>query len=194
MHFYIWFIKYKSTESKKTLLFPFLLVIRSVTDTDMEWSSHDDVIKWKHFPRDWPFVREIHRSPVNFPHKGQWRGALIFTLICARINGWVNNHEAGDLRRNRTHCAVTVMSREYVSNVIYNPGKTEAKFDSDIFRKLLLWPSAAKWTNAELISTHPNFSNFSGIGIKTQQFSVTKMQLKMQIANWRPFCSRASIP
>ena len=72
-------------------------------------SSHDDVIKWKHFPRYWPFVREIHRSPVNFPHKGQWRGALMFTLICARINGWVNNHEAGDLRRNRAHCDVTVM-------------------------------------------------------------------------------------
>ena len=32
---------------------------------------HDDVIKWKYFPRYWPFVREIHRSPVNFPHKGQ---------------------------------------------------------------------------------------------------------------------------
>ena len=72
-------------------------------------AHHDDVIKWKHFPRYWPFVREIHRSPVNFPHKGQWRGALIFTLICARINGWVNNHEAGDLRRNRAHCDVTVM-------------------------------------------------------------------------------------
>ena len=23
---------------------------------------HDDVIKWKHFPRYWPFVRGIHRS------------------------------------------------------------------------------------------------------------------------------------
>ena len=39
---------------------------------------HDDVIKWKHFPRCWPFVSGIHRSPVNSPHKGQWRGALIF--------------------------------------------------------------------------------------------------------------------
>ena len=37
--------------------------------------SHDDVIKWKHFPRYWPFVRVIHRSPVNSPFKGQWRGA-----------------------------------------------------------------------------------------------------------------------
>ena len=70
---------------------------------------HDDVIKWKYFPRYWPFVREIHRSPVNFPHKGQWRGALMFTLICARKNGWVNNGEAGDLRRYLAHYDVIVM-------------------------------------------------------------------------------------
>ena len=74
-----------------------------------EACSHDDVIKWKHFPRYWPFVREIHRSPVNFPHKGQWRGALMFTLICARMNGWVNNREAGDLRRYLVHYDVIVM-------------------------------------------------------------------------------------
>ena len=44
---------------------------------------HDDIIKWKHFRRYWPFVRGIHRSPVNSPRKGQWRGALVFSLICA---------------------------------------------------------------------------------------------------------------
>ena len=44
---------------------------------------HDDVIKWKHFPRYWTFVRGIHRSPVNSPHKGQWCGALMFSYICA---------------------------------------------------------------------------------------------------------------
>ena len=71
--------------------------------------KHDDVIKWKHFPRYWPFVRGIHRSPVNSPHKGQWRGALMFTLICAQINGWVNNHEAGDLRRYHAHYDFIVM-------------------------------------------------------------------------------------
>ena len=70
---------------------------------------HDDVIKWKHLPRYWPFVRGIHRSPVNSPHKGQWRGALIFSLICAWINGWVNNREAGDLRRHRAHYNAIVM-------------------------------------------------------------------------------------
>ena len=49
---------------------------------------HDYVIKWKHFPRYWPFVRGIHRSPVNSPHKGQWLGALIFSLICALNKGF----------------------------------------------------------------------------------------------------------
>ena len=72
-------------------------------------SNNDDVIKWKHFPRYLPFVRGIHQSPVNSPHKGQWRGALTFSLICARINGWVNNRQAGDLRRHRVHYDVTVM-------------------------------------------------------------------------------------
>ena len=70
---------------------------------------HDDVIKWKHFPHYWPVVRGIHRSPVNSPHKGQWRGALILPLICVWINGWVNNHEAGDWRRYPAHYDVTVM-------------------------------------------------------------------------------------
>ena len=72
-------------------------------------SPHDDVIKWKHYPRYWPFVREFHRSPVNFPHKGQWRGALMLSLICARMNSWVNNREAGDLGRYRVHYVVIVM-------------------------------------------------------------------------------------
>ena len=71
---------------------------------------HDDVIKWKLFPRYWPFVRGKHRSPVNSQHKGQWRGALMFSLFCVWINGWVNNHEDGDLRRYRAHYDVTVMT------------------------------------------------------------------------------------
>ena len=70
---------------------------------------HDDVTKWKHFRCYWPFVRGIHRSQVNSPHKSQWRRALIFCLIYAWINGWVNNREAGDLRRHRAHYDVIVM-------------------------------------------------------------------------------------
>ena len=48
--------------------------------------------------------------PVNSPHKNQWRGALMFSLICTRINDWVNNREAGDLRRHRGNYDVIVMT------------------------------------------------------------------------------------
>ena len=47
--------------------------------------------------------------PVNSPHKGQSRAALMFSLICVWINGWVNNREPGDLRRHRSHYDVNVM-------------------------------------------------------------------------------------
>ena len=84
------------------------------SNVPMNWPSdicviHYDVIKWEHLPRYWPFVRGIHRSPVNSPHKGQWRGALMFSSICTRVNGWVNNGEAGDLRRHRAHYDVILM-------------------------------------------------------------------------------------
>ena len=79
------------------------------------WCQHDDVIKWKHFLRHWPFVRGIHQSAVNSPHKGQWYGALIFSLICARTNGWANHLDASDLRCHHTHYDVTVMTSNKLS-------------------------------------------------------------------------------
>ena len=82
--------------------------------------NHDDVIKWKYFPCYWPFVRGIHRSLVNSPHKGQWRGALMFSLICAWINGGVKNGEVGDLRRHRVHDDVIVMIWERVNTTLKN--------------------------------------------------------------------------
>ena len=63
--------------------------------------GHDDVIKRKHFRVTRPLCGEF-TSHRWIPHKGQLRGALMFPLICAWMNGWVNNREAGDLRR---HCA-----------------------------------------------------------------------------------------
>ena len=61
------------------------------------------------FMHGFQWFRGIHRSPLNSLHKGQWRGALMFSLICGWINGWVNNREAGDLRRHRPHYDVIVM-------------------------------------------------------------------------------------
>ena len=69
-------------------------------DTIASWWRH----QMETFSRHWPFVRGIHRSPVNSPYKGQWRGALMFSLICVWINDWVNTREAGDLRRYRPLC------------------------------------------------------------------------------------------
>ena len=77
--------------------------------TQISYKINDDVIKWKHFSRYWAFLRGIHRSPVNSPQKGQWRGELWCFLRSAWMNGWVNNREAGDLRRHRAHYDVTVM-------------------------------------------------------------------------------------
>ena len=77
--------------------------------------SKSSLTWWRHqketFPRYCPFVRGIHRSPVNSPHKGQWLEAL-FSLICAWANGWVNNIYAGDSRRHHAHYDVTVMESE----------------------------------------------------------------------------------
>ena len=62
--------------------------------------------------------------PVNSPHKGQWRGALMFSLICTRINDWVNNREAGDLRRHRGHYDVIVMYLSYVVSHIHQVSRS----------------------------------------------------------------------
>ena len=109
---------------------------------------HDDVIKWKHLPRYWPFVRGIHRSPVNSPHKGQWRGALMFTLICTRINDWVNNREAGDLRHHRGHYDVTVMllRRDLSSHIA--EGWYDVKFTEQNLMTLLILGLFTLWTTS----------------------------------------------
>ena len=90
--------------TKLRLAAPFLWTWSAESETHI----HDDVIKWKHFPRCWSFVQGIHRSPVNSPHKGQWRGALMFSLI------------AGDLRRHRAHYDVIVMFLNFLTYLYLN--------------------------------------------------------------------------
>ena len=93
-------IRKMSSENTAVKIHPHLPWANEFTS---QHKAHDDLIKWKHFPCYWPFVRGIS------PHKGRWRGALIFSLMCAWINGWVSNREASDLRRHRAHYNVTVM-------------------------------------------------------------------------------------
>ena len=76
---------------------------------------HDDVIKWKHFSRYWPFVRGIHRSPMDSPHKASHTALWYFLWSASeQTNGWANNRDASFLRRHRAHYDVTVMdTRKY---------------------------------------------------------------------------------
>ena len=102
---------------------------------------HDDVIKWKHFPCNWPFVRGIHRSPAKFLHKGQWRGALMFSLISVWINDWVNNREVGNLRPHRGHYDVIVMviSRPIIfppRHIFVRKGITWSANDTDVWHSM----------------------------------------------------------
>ena len=94
-----------------TLLLPFrvsdiyLIQYRGIVQASMElifaWWRHQLLCYCS-------FVRGIHRSLVNSQHKGQWCGAFMFSLICVWY-GWVNNCEAGDLRRYCAHYDVTVI-------------------------------------------------------------------------------------
>ena len=72
-------------------------------DVDHAW--------WRHQMETFSALLAIcaGNSPVNSPHKGQWRRALMFSLICVWISGWVNNRGAGDLRRYRAHYDVNVI-------------------------------------------------------------------------------------
>ena len=79
--------------------------------------NRDEVIKRKHFLHYWPIMRGIHQSPVNSPHKGQWHGALVFSMICTWTNGSVNNREVSDLRCHHTNYDITVMTTE---ELLYN--------------------------------------------------------------------------
>ena len=68
------------------------ILVVECTGTRLNWGGkHDHAIKRKHFLCNWPFVRENHRSTMDSPHKGQWRRALMFSLMCAWTKDWRNS-------------------------------------------------------------------------------------------------------
>ena len=87
----------------------------AMTDSEHKWKLTKSW--WRHQMETFSALLALCAGnspvPVNSPHKGQWRRALMFSLICARINDWVNNREAGDLRRYRGHYDVNVMSHPH---------------------------------------------------------------------------------
>ena len=66
-------------------------------------TRHDDVMTWEGFPHYWPFSWWRHQMETISASLAICAGNSWFALICARINGWANNREAGDLRRRCTN-------------------------------------------------------------------------------------------
>ena len=71
-----------------------MLSANNTKGTAFYMCTEDAVIKWKHLPRYWPFVRGIHRSPVNSPHKGPLTRSfgVFFDL---RLNKWLSKQSWG---------------------------------------------------------------------------------------------------
>ena len=74
-----------------------------------QFICHDGVIKWKVFRVT--ALCEGNRSPVDSLHKGQWRGALMFSLIFAWTNGWANVQDPDVLNRHGVHYDITAMGQ-----------------------------------------------------------------------------------
>ena len=78
-----------------------------------EWHGCEVTTWWRHQMETFSALLAIcaGNSPVTheFPAQRPVTRTLMFSLICAWINGWVNIDEAGDLRHHRAHYDVTVM-------------------------------------------------------------------------------------
>ena len=130
-------------------------------------------------------------SPVNSPHKGQWCGALMFSLIYAWTHGWVNNQDTDDLRFHWAHYDITVMGHAFegwtklytMVDCLTHWGRvthicvgklTIIGSDNGL---LPGWRQAITWTNARILLIGPLRTNFSEILIEILTFSFKKIRL-----------------
>ena len=81
----------------------------------------------------------IPRSPVDFPRKGQWRGALMFSLIHSWRHGSANSRDAGDLRPHGAYYDVTVMLFNITWAVIHQPYLLVKMFSAQRHNGQILW-------------------------------------------------------
>ena len=126
------------------------LTVDNESRNELDWAFHDDVIKWKHFSRYWPFVRGIRRSPVDSPHKGQWRGAWIFSLICRlskqSISRWFETPSRSLWRHCHAECTLHAMSyARCLRFVVFSCGQASTQYTHSLqgyftgTGKIVLW-------------------------------------------------------
>ena len=156
------------------------VVIAQMTQVRKPTFTHDDVIKWAHFPRNWPFVRGIHRSPVDSPHRGPVTRGLMFSLICAWTNSGSNNRDAGDLRRHDAQYDFTV--RKVITFLTHWPMGDVAvirkvDFSNPFYRILttIAWTLAVKLLSVNATEPHQWKVNIgSGNGLVSSGYNTKK--------------------
>ena len=136
---------------------------------------------------------------MNSPHKGQWRGALVFSLICAWTNRWVNNWDPGDLRRHRAHYDVTVMVAVRKRSI----GSKTAIFLSRVILKFDRWPWKTIGHPFYVASFHSHQRTLTGVTVRKRpilgqnrrffqscDLEIWRMTLKN---NWAPLLSNIKL-
>ena len=154
--------------------------------------------------------------PGEFPTQRPVARNFDVRLICVGINGWINNREAGDLRRHRAHCDVIEMLQENIDIIFSEKGSsrgrtsernwlhgqpndyTEDRWCLDASEKYAIIGSengpplvrchAITRTNADSLSITPLRTLFNELLIKIRQLSFQKIDLKMSSAKSPPLC------
>ena len=98
------------------------------------WHGIDFCTWWRHQMETFSALLPYCAGNSPVPRKRQWRGALMYSLICAWTNSWVNIRDAGNLRRHRAHYAVTVMINGLFAGTplhrrIVSQGPLQQRFD-----------------------------------------------------------------
>ena len=126
------------------------------------YDIHDYVIKWKHFPRYWPFVRRILWWLVNSPHNGQWRGALMFSLIyalnkrlCKQSWGWWFETPSPSLWRHWWKRAETALFIEWSMRCKHSDAEAYLHTMVIGLGSSMSWPSCQEWISRSICSRWP---------------------------------------
>ena len=113
--------------------------------TRARWNFHEGYAWWRHQMETSSALLAIcaGNSPVSgeFPAQMPVTRSFYVFVDLRRIIGWVNNCEAGDLRRYRAHCDVTVMEWNQTLLLNRNGAELSAKHVVDNYWDVLcvLW-------------------------------------------------------
>ena len=143
-----------------------LLCANSIVLIGGQRPYHDDDIKWKHFLRHWPFVRGIHRSPVDWSAPEQaveqiietpviWDGAQFdVTVVMWSNKWWCIDGQVWVLICTRPARLISPRKRKLIINVLYWILKRSSDFTGKRHPpNLIQRPRAVYWLGAQKINS-----------------------------------------